>query len=79
MKAIFNWRYYVVSALLAIAIISVARAAGEPSEPISETQWFQQITFSLSIAALSIYALVRLVRKWTHDNKIPELTNPKIK
>ena len=79
MKAIFNWRYYVVSALLAIAIISVARAAGEPSEPISEAQWFQQAALSLSIAALNIYALVRLVRKWTRGNKIPELTNPKIK
>ena len=79
MKALSNWRYYIITALFTVGFLAIARAFGEPAEPMSDLEWFKQLLLSLSVGVLCLYVLSRLTKRWEREGKIPEFTNTKIK
>lgn len=79
MKVLLNWRYYIMIALFTVGFLAIARAFGNPAEPMSELEWFKQFLLSLSVGVPCFYILGRLTKRWERKGKIPEFTNPKIK
>lgn len=78
MKALLNWRYYVMTVLLAIGIIALARAFAEPAIPMTVLQWDIQVILSLLVCISCFLLLGWLTRRWSANGKIPEYTNQKI-
>lgn len=74
MKALLNWRFYVLLALFAAGMLGLLVAAGEPVEPMSEARLCVQTLASLGVTAISFFILSKLIRKWEAEDKIPELT-----
>lgn len=79
MKALSNWRYYIMTALFTVGFLAIARAFGEPAVQMSDLEWFKQVLLSLSVGVPCLYVLGRLIKRWEREGKIPEFTNPKIK
>lgn len=62
MKQIFNWRWWVLSALLAVGFLMVALMFGEDNLPLIE---FIEVRIYLAIAAYAcFYTLGRLTKRW---------------
>ena len=65
MKQIFNWRWWVLSALLSVGFLMVALMFGEDDLPLIE---FIEVRICLAIAASAcFYALGRLTKRWQID------------
>lgn len=75
MKVLSNWRYCLMVALFFIGLLALARAVSEPTEPMTDIEWFKQYILSLSVSGSSFYALAKLTRRWERKNLIPEYTN----
>ena len=73
MKAIFNWRYYVIFALLAIGLLSFLAIGAEDSLPLGA--WIKLRIYLAIIAFGSLYAMNRLRIHWEKEGKITEFTN----
>ncbi len=73
MKAILNWRYYVMFALLAIGMVSTLAIFSEDSRPLGE--WIEIRVYLSIIAAASFYVMNRLRIRWESKGEIPEFTN----
>lgn len=78
MKVLCNWRYYAIGALFTVGFLAIARAFGEPAEPMSIAEWLEQYCCSLSVGGVCFYALFRLIKRWEREGKIPEFTNQEI-
>lgn len=64
MKVIYNWRYYVMTALFAVGLLCLMAACGEPSEAMSAAK-LTDLTFGYFAASMGcFYALYRLARRW---------------
>ena len=62
MKQIFNWRWWVLSALLTVGFLMVALMFGEDNLPLIE---FIEVRIYLAIAAFAcFYTLGRLTKRW---------------
>lgn len=77
MKAIFNWRYYVIFTLFAVGFLAIGRAFGEPAPTMTEAEWYWQVLMSVAVGFGSFYALYRCIRYWEAKDEIPEFTNLK--
>lgn len=70
MKVSLNWRKWVIYILLAIGVIAILSAAGQPSEQVSDMEWSVQFLISLAVAAGSFFTLGSLAKRWERDNKL---------
>lgn len=77
MKALLNWRYYVLTALFAAIFLSVALIFGEDERPLG--QWVVTRVYLAAFTCVCGFAFGRLSKKWECEGKVPELTNNKIK
>lgn len=68
LKALLNWRYYV---LLLLAFVTTFGVFGEPSDEV--TSWFGVFIISKSIGFSAGYVIYRLASYWRRNNLIPEL------
>lgn len=71
MKALLNWRYYVMTALFFVGLLAVARAFSLPDN-MSGLEWSKQFLLSLSVGVPALIALGRLTYLWSRKGKIPE-------
>lgn len=67
-----------MTALFTVGFLAIARAFGEPAEPMSDLEWFKQFLLSLSVGGPCLYVLGRLIKRWERDGKLPEFTNQEI-
>lgn len=68
MKALLNWRYYVLLLLGFIAMIGIF---GIPAD--DNPAWFSYMILSKVIGVGAGYAMYRLIEHWNKNNLIPEL------
>lgn len=73
MKAIFNWRYYVIFVLLAIGLLSFLAIGADDNRPLGA--WIELRLYLALIAFGSFYAMNRLRIHWEKKGDIPEFTN----
>lgn len=72
MKAIINWRYYVLFIIAGIAIIGIFSI---PDDNLSMIEWLKSLVISKSIGVAAIFGYARLMNTWEKKNLIPELSN----
>lgn len=73
MKALLNWRYYVIYGLFAIGLYSLLAISGNDDRPLGA--WIEIRLYLALISATSFYTLRRLRIYWESKGKIPEFTN----
>lgn len=71
MKAILNWRYYV---LLIIGFVACVGIFGVPDDSLSDLRWTMSLLISKGIGALAGYVFYKLITYWEVRNLIPEWT-----
>ena len=71
MKALTNWRYYV---LFAIAVVAVVGIFAIPNEDVSFCEWAKVMFISKSVGILAIVLFFVLVRYWDRKNLTKELS-----
>ena len=71
MKALTNWRYYV---LFAIAVIAVVGIFAIPEEDVSFGEWAKVMLISKSVGISAIVLFFVLVRYWDRKNLTKELS-----
>ena len=71
MKALTNWRYYV---LFAIAVIAVVGIFAIPGEDVSFCEWAKVMLISKSVGISAIVLFFVLVRYWDRKNLTKELS-----
>lgn len=75
MKAILNWRYYVIHLLVIAGMLGIIGACGEPAPLMSVTEYLLQTALYLFGTVISFYVLYRCVRRWESRGELPEFTN----
>lgn len=70
MKAIFNWRYYVLTLLFGVGMLALLRAFGEPDASMSGTEFILQVLLSLAASVPCFGLFAYLIRKWERSGKI---------
>lgn len=73
MKALLNWRYYVITALLAVGMYAVMAMFADDTLPMLE--WAVVRILLATVAAVTFLALGRLIKHWMANGEIPEITN----
>ena len=73
MKAITNWRYYVMAVLFTVGALCVTLAFGDDELPMGEWLIAHLRLFGFGIA--SFFTLGRLTKHWEVRGEIPEFTN----
>lgn len=73
MKAIFNWRYYVIFALLTIGLLSFLAIGAKDNLPLE--MWIKLRVYLAITAFVSFFTLNRLRIYWEKKGEIPEFTN----
>ena len=71
MKALTNWRYYV---LFAIAVIAVVGMFAIPEEDVSFGEWAKVMLISKSVGISAIVMFFALVRYWDRKSRTKELS-----
>ena len=71
MKALTNWRYYV---LFAIAVVAVLGIFAIPNEDVSFGEWAKVMLISKSVGISAIVLFFVLVRYWDRKNLTKELS-----
>ena len=71
MKALTNWRYYV---LFAIAVVAVVGMFAIPEEDVSFCEWAKVMLISKSVGILAIVLFFVLVRYWDRKSLTKELS-----
>lgn len=69
MRHLFNWRGLVRLALLAVGMLAVMRAFGDPLEPMDGKEWLAQVLLSLSVAGLCLWRAFATLEK--EDSRKP--------
>lgn len=69
MKALLNWRYYILGILGMLTILGIF------SEPLPESEhWYRDMFISKVIGFGCGYLFAKLVQYWESRNAIPELS-----
>lgn len=68
MKQIFNWRQWVLYALLTIGFFAVILIFGDDELPMA--QWIEVRIYLVLIATACFYPLSKLTKKWEREGKI---------
>ena len=71
MKALTNWRYYV---LFAIAVVAVVGMFAIPEEDVSFWEWVKVMFISKFIGISAIFLFFFLVNYWGRKNLTKELS-----
>ena len=71
MKALINWRYYV---LFAIAVVAVVGMFAIPEEDVSFGEWAKVMLISKSVGISAIVLFFALVRYWDRKRLTKELS-----
>lgn len=71
MKAILNWRYYI---LFIIGMVATIGIFGVPDDNLPPMKWTANLLVSKGIGALAGYAFYKLIAYWEVRNLIPEWT-----
>lgn len=71
MKALTNYRYYV---LFALAIISFVGLFSEPSEDLSSAMWLLVLITTKVLGIVCVLAISNLATRWQEEGKLPEIT-----
>ena len=71
MKALTNWRYYV---LFAIAVVAVVGMFAIPEEDVSFGEWAKVMLISKSVGISAIVMFFALVRYWDRKSLTKELS-----
>ena len=71
MKALTNWRYYV---LFSIAVIAVVGMFAIPEEDVSFGEWAKVMIISKSVGISAIVMFFALVRYWDRKSLTKELS-----
>lgn len=71
MKALTNWRYYV---LFAVAVIAVVGMFATPEEDVSFGEWAKVMLISKSVGISAIVLFFALVRYWDRKRLTKELS-----
>ena len=71
MKALTNWRYYV---LFAIAVIAVVGIFAIPEEDVTFGEWAKVMLISKSVGISAIVLFFVLVRYWDRKSLTKELS-----
>lgn len=72
MKALTNWRYYI---LLIIAGIATLGIFSIPDDDLSTIDWMKCLLISKLIGVSAFIAYAKLIKIWEKRNLIPELSN----
>lgn len=73
MKAIFNWRYYVIYALFSVGLMSLLLIVGEDERPLGA--WLETRLYLAAICAASFYTMNRLRLYWEAKGEIKSYPN----
>lgn len=73
MKALLNWRYYVLTTLFATMFLSVVLIFGEDERPLG--QWILTRVCLAAFTYVCGLAFRQLSMKWKREGYMPELTN----
>ena len=69
MRALLNWRYYILTILAMLTILGIF------SEPLPDSEtWYRDMFISKLIGFGSGYLFAKLVQYWEARNAIPELS-----
>ena len=69
MKALLNWRYYILTILGMLTILGIF------SEPLPDSDsWYRDMFISKLVGFVSGYLFAKLVQYWEARNAIPELS-----
>lgn len=68
MRALLNWRYYVLMVLGGISLIGIMSVPEE-----SHPDWFMALIISKAVGFATGYAFFKLFEKWSKENRTPEL------
>lgn len=77
MKALLNWRYYVLLVLFSAGTLATMVAFSEPEPALPHPDPLTQTFLSLAIAIPSFYVLGRLMARWSKAGLIPEILKHK--
>lgn len=77
MKALLNWRYYILATTLMAGVIHVLVAFGDPLMGISVGVWFALVLSNLIAAVTWFLCFFALSSTWERAGKLPEITNAK--
>lgn len=70
MRALLNWRYYILTILAMLTILGIF------SEPLPDSDtWFQDMFISKIIGFGCGYLFAKLVQYWESRDAIPELSD----
>lgn len=72
---LLNWRYYVMTLLLAVGLLSMLAVFGRGYEDRPILVWFGIRLGFLFVAFVNFYTLRRLRIRWESRDEIPEFTN----
>lgn len=73
MKAILNWRYYVMFILLFTGIVALLCIAGKDDRPLAE--WIEVRIYLFALASACFCILAKITKRWEKKDKIPEFSN----
>lgn len=76
MKALLNWRYYVMTALFICGALAIARAFSLP-DSMTDLEWSKQFLLSLAVGVPCFIVFGKLTSRWSRAGKIPEFTTNK--
>lgn len=76
MKALLNWRYYVLLALFSVGALATMVAFSEPDSATAPSPLVQTAA-CLAVAIPSFYALGCLMDRWSRAGLIPEILTHK--
>lgn len=71
MKALFNWRYYI---LIVVGLIAILGVFSVPIDDQPFGKWIASLIISKVIGLGALYLNYRMVVYWETRNRIPEMT-----
>lgn len=72
MKALLNYRYYVLAVIITVAIIGIFAV---PNDDLPLNNWIYTLVSSKAIGFAAGYIAARLIKRWERLGTIPELIN----
>ncbi|WP_300897652.1 hypothetical protein [uncultured Alistipes sp.] len=71
MKALLNWRYYI---LMAVGLIAILGLFSVPIDDLPFGRWIAALIISKVIGLGALYLNYRMVAYWEARNRIPEMS-----
>jgi len=71
MKALLNWRYYI---LMVVGLIAILGVFSMPIDELPFGEWISALILSKVIGFGALYLNYRMVAYWEARNRIPEMT-----